>query len=185
MKPRYELYLLIVNQSEAPAPGGNLWIKGLRIYTTRTSTRRIDRRDFLRKLAVLLGSAAAADRIFNLLENKGVSAEMIPADDARLTAGMINYTGATGEVSAYFSRPKGTGKLPGVVVIHENRGLNAHIKDVTRRVALEGFLALAPDALSPKGGTPPGQDQAIAMIKELDPKATLGQLPGCGQIPGQ
>ena len=138
--------------------------------------RRIDRRDFLRKLFVLVGSAAAADSIFNLLDNKGVSAEMIPSDDARLTAGMIKYQGATGEVAAYFSRPKGTGKLPGVVVIHENRGLNAHIKDVTRRVALEGFLALAPDALSPKGGTPPGQDQAIAMIKELDPKATLGNF---------
>ena len=138
--------------------------------------RRIGRRDFLRKLFVLVGSAAAADTIFNLLENKGVSAEMIPADDARLTAEMIKYPGATGEVSAYFAKPKGNEKLPGVVVIHENRGLNDHIKDVTRRVALEGFLALAPDALSPKGGTPPVQEQAIAMIGELDPKSTLGNF---------
>jgi carboxymethylenebutenolidase len=139
-------------------------------------SRRIGRRDFLGKLAVLAGSVVAADWIFDLLENKGVRAEMIPADDARLTAEMIDYQGETGPVAAYFSRPKGNEKLPGVVVIHENRGLNAHIKDVTRRVALEGFLALAPDALSPKGGTPPVQEQAIAMIGELDPKTTRGNF---------
>jgi len=66
----------------------------------------------------------------------------------------ITYPGETGDVLAHFARPKGDLKLPGVVVIHENRGLNPHTEDVARRVALEGFLAIAPNALSPLGGTP-------------------------------
>ena len=68
---------------------------------------------------------------------------------------------------------KGTAKLPGVVVISENRGLNAHIADVARRVALEGFLALAPDALSPVGGTPEDENKAIALIGQLDQQSTI------------
>jgi carboxymethylenebutenolidase len=81
--------------------------------------------------------------------------------------------GATGEVRAYFARPKGNVKLPGVVVIHENRGLNPHIEDVTRRIALEGFQAVAPDALSPMGGTPEDFEKAIKMIGQLDGQSTM------------
>ena len=77
----------------------------------------------------------------------------------------IKYPGATGEVRAYLARPKGDEKLPGVVVIHENRGLVPHIEDVTRRVALEGFLAIAPDALSPVGGTPEDPQKARSLIR--------------------
>ena len=90
-----------------------------------------------------------------------------------LDAEHINYPGATGEVRAYFARPPGDQKLPGVVVIHENQGLAPHIEDVNRRVASEGFLAIAPDALSPLGGSPEDLDKAIALTKELDGQTTL------------
>ena len=79
----------------------------------------------------------------------------------------------TGDVRAKLARPDGDVKHPGVLVIHENRGLNTHIADVTRRVALEGFLAIAPDALSPVGGTPPDENKAIALIGKLDPRWTM------------
>ena len=134
---------------------------------------RIDRRDFMIKMAVLAGSVTVTGQLLSILENNQAHAEMIAADDARLSAEMIKYPGATGDVQAYFAKPKGDEKLPGVVVIHENRGLNDHIKDVTRRVAVEGFLAIAPDALSGAGGTPPDQPKAIEMIRGLDPKANL------------
>ena len=76
-------------------------------------------------------------------------------------------------MSGYLAHLKGDEKQPAVIVIHENRGLNPHIKDVTRRMALEGFLAFAPDALSPVGGTPPDEDRAREMIYELDSEATV------------
>ena len=84
----------------------------------------------------------------------------------------IKYPGETGEVRAYLTMPKVDAKLPGVIVIHENRGLNPHTEDVARRVALEGFLALAPDALSPLGGTPEDTDEARDLIGKLDSQAT-------------
>jgi carboxymethylenebutenolidase len=92
--------------------------------------------------------------------------------DPRLYVEDINYQGETGEVFAHFSKPKKAEKLPGVLVIHENRGLNPHIRDVTRRVALEGFLAIAPDGLSPLGGTPDDEDKARSMIRELNSQET-------------
>jgi carboxymethylenebutenolidase len=88
----------------------------------------------------------------------------------------IEYPGETGPIRAYVARPKGETQRPAVIVIHENRGLQPHIKDVTRRVAAEGFLALAPDALSPLGGTPEDEDQARSLIGELDPAATVKDM---------
>jgi carboxymethylenebutenolidase len=88
----------------------------------------------------------------------------------------IEYPGETGPVRAYLARPKGETKRPCVIVIHENRGLQPHIKDVARRVASEGFLTIAPDALSPLGGTPEDEDQARSLIGELDPTATVKDL---------
>jgi len=85
----------------------------------------------------------------------------------------VEYPGETGQVRAYLARPEGEIRRPGVIVIHENRGLQPHIKDVTRRVALEGFLAIAPDALSPVGGTPEDVDQARSLMQELDTAATI------------
>ena len=95
-------------------------------------------------------------------------AQITAKDDARLSAEFIKFPGETGEVRAYFAKPKSGAKLPGVVVIHENRGINAHIEDVTRRFALEGFLAMAPDALSPLGGTPDDPEKVPALLGQLD-----------------
>jgi carboxymethylenebutenolidase len=133
----------------------------------------LDRRELLRRLAILAGSTTAANALLLLLENKYAKAEIVPKDDPRIQADHIKYPGVTGEVRAYLARPKGDEKLPGVVVIHENRGLNPHIEDVTRRVALEGFLAIAPDALSPLGGTPEDPDKAPSLIRKLDTQATI------------
>jgi carboxymethylenebutenolidase len=86
----------------------------------------------------------------------------------------VTIEGATGAVQAYLVRPAdAAGALPGVVVIHENRGLNPHIEDVARRMALEGFVALAPDFLSPQGGTPEDEDQARELIGQLDQQQTI------------
>jgi carboxymethylenebutenolidase len=134
----------------------------------------LDRREFLKRLSVLAGGTAAANSLLASLENTYARADSVPKDDdPRLLTQDIKYQGATGEVSAVLARPKGVAKVPGVVVIHENRGLNAHIADVTRRVALEGFLALAPDALSPAGGTPKDENKAIALIGQLDQQSTI------------
>jgi len=132
----------------------------------------IDRRQFLRRLSVLAGGTVAY-ALLPLTENNNAKAEVIPKDDPRLQTENIKYLGATGEVRAYLVRPKGDGKLPGVVVIHENRGLVPHIEDVTRRVALEGFLAIAPDALTPLGGTPEDPEKAPSLIQKLDSQSTI------------
>ena len=77
-------------------------------------------------------------------------AEVVPKDYPRLHAEYVKYPGETGDVRASLARPKGDAKLPGVIVIHENRGLNPHTENVARRIALKGFLAIAPDALQPR-----------------------------------
>jgi carboxymethylenebutenolidase len=133
----------------------------------------LDRRDFMRKLTALTGSAATAAAIAPLLAANQAKAEMIAPDDARVKAEDITFPGATGEIKAYKVRPaNAAGKLPAVIVIHENRGLNAHIKDAARRLALEGFEAVAPDFLSPAGGTPADEDKAREMISALKPDET-------------
>jgi carboxymethylenebutenolidase len=133
----------------------------------------LDRREFIKKLAVLAGGTAAAIALLPLVENKYAQAQVVPKDDPRLHVENIKYPGETGDVLAHFARPKGDNKLPGVIVIHENRGLNPHTKDVARRVALEGFLAIAPDALSPLGGTPEDVNEARSLMRKLDSQATI------------
>ncbi len=134
----------------------------------------IDRREFIRKLSLLAGSAAAANLLLPLLEYNPAQAQMMVAkDDPRLLTEKVEFPGASGPVRASLARPKGSTRLSGVLVIHENRGLNPHIEDVARRLALEGFLALAPDALSPSGGTPADSDRAREMIGKLDSGETL------------
>jgi carboxymethylenebutenolidase len=132
----------------------------------------LDRREFLRRLSVLAGSTAAAIALLPLIENNNAKAEVVPKDDPRLYTDHMKYPGATGEVLAYLARPKRDEKIPGVVVIHENRGLVPHIEDVTRRVALEGFLAIAPDALTPLGGTPEDPEKAPSLMQKLDSQST-------------
>lgn len=134
----------------------------------------LDRRRFMEKLTLLAGSGAAAAAIAPMLAASGAKAAMVEEMDARLTAGDITYPGAGGEMKGYLVVPKdAAGKLPGVIVIHENRGLNPHIRDVARRLALEGFVALAPDFLSPQGGTPENEDKARDMFSTLDMGATV------------
>lgn len=107
------------------------------------------------------------------MENNDAKAQVVPKDDPRLKIEYMKYPGATGEVRAYLARPKGDGKLPGVVVIQEIYGLVPHIEDVARRIALEGFLAIAPDALSPLGGTPEDPNKARELMGKLDSRSTV------------
>ena len=121
-----------------------------------------DRRDFLKKVAGVAGVLAAAYGL------PGARAAVIPKDDPRLHTEWIQYPGKTGKVRAYLARPKEKKKLPAVIVIHENKGLQPHIQDVARRFAAEGFLAIAPDGLSPLGGTPEDVNKARSLIGKLD-----------------
>jgi carboxymethylenebutenolidase len=129
----------------------------------------LDRRVFLERLATIAGGTAAATALLPALENNYAQAAIVDPADARLAVSTITYKGATGDIKAYLATPKsGPAKRPAVIVIHENRGLNPHIEDVTRRVALEGFTALGLDLLSPLGGTPKDEDQAREMIGKTD-----------------
>ena len=122
--------------------------------------RHLDRRLFMERLTVLAGASAAA-AMLPLLRSNYALAEQVKADDPRLAASTVTYPGSTGPMKAYLARPTGSARLPAVIVIHQNRGLNAHIDDVARRVALAGYVALAPDFMSPVGGTPADDDQAL------------------------
>jgi carboxymethylenebutenolidase len=145
----------------------------IRLYDEYTHLT-LDRRDFMDKLTRLAGSGAAAAALAPLLAANQSHAAVAAEDDPRLVAETIEYPGAGATLSGYLVRPKESpAKLPAVIVIHENRGLNPHIKDVVRRTALEGFLALGPDFLSPQGGTPADEDKAREMIGTLDQAATV------------
>jgi carboxymethylenebutenolidase len=136
---------------------------------------KLDRRIFLKKLALVTGGTAAAVIFFPDLNS--VNASPAGHRKVKLLNDFITYPGATGDVRAYLSVPKGRKKMPAVMVIHENRGLTPHIMDVNRRMAGEGFLSLAPDALSPLGGTPDNDDdKARTMIGQLDREATVNNL---------
>jgi carboxymethylenebutenolidase len=135
---------------------------------------KTNRRDFVRKLAMVAGSTAAAMALMPVLEGNSLGASSADQTDPDLVTEFIKYQGETGEMRGFLARPKAGKKYPAVLVIHENRGLQPHIQDVTRRMAKEGFLALAPDALSPLGGTPENdQDKAVKMIGQLDYDKTV------------
>lgn len=127
----------------------------------------MSRRSFLDKLAALAGSTAAASALLPILQNNYALAQTVQESDPRITTETVDIPGAQG-LKGYLVKPKdAAGKLPTVIVIHENRGLNPHIKDVTRRMATEGFLALGLDYLSPMGGTPADEDKGREMIGQL------------------
>jgi len=135
---------------------------------------KIERRDFLKKISIYVGGTVAASSFLPVFETNFLQAseELFPADD--LFTENVSYQGETGEIMAYLARPKKKQKYPAVVVIHENKGLQPHIKDVNRRMAAEGFLALGPDGLSPLGGTPENnEDEARNMIQKLDYEKTV------------
>ena len=128
----------------------------------------LTRADFLKALALLAGGTA----VLPLVGTGCAGDEDQPTEGDALHTEATTYPGKTGEMCAHLARPDGDDRLPAVVVIHENRGLNAHIQDVAERLASEGFLALAPDALSPMGGTPDDEDEARSMIGDLDGEDT-------------
>ena len=131
----------------------------------------LSRIEFLRRLALLTGSTAAAMSILPLIEVNKAHAAVTSEEE--LFTERISYIGVNGEMQAYVARPKKESKYATVVVIHENRGLNAHIEDVTRRAANAGFLAIAPNALGPLGGTPENDDEARAKFQQLKPEESL------------
>lgn len=128
----------------------------------------LPRRSFLRRLAGIAGSAAAASALLPLLEPNYAWGRQVAEDDPRLETGYVEYAGG-GAVRAYCAKPSDRpGPLPGVLVIHENRGLNAHIEDVTRRAALAGYVAVAPDGLTFAGGAPEDQEAARDLFAASD-----------------
>ena len=136
----------------------------------------IGRRDFLNRLTQLAGGSATALALLPFLENNYSQAPIVPENDGRLATDRIEYDAGGTKVAGYLARLKGGAKRPAVIVIHENRGLNPHIQDVARRMAVEGFLALAPDMLSPLGGTPSDEAQASKMIGSLNAAETVSRL---------
>jgi carboxymethylenebutenolidase len=145
----------------------------IRLYDAYTH-EHLDRRRFIDRMVQVTGGTAAATAAIAMLENNYANAAIVPPEDERLTIERVTFTGRTGPVTGYLAMPAdATDPLPGIVVIHENRGLNPHIEDVARRAALEGFVAFAPDFLSPLGGTPDDEDQAREMIGQLDGAETV------------
>jgi carboxymethylenebutenolidase len=123
----------------------------------------MNRREFTDQLAVLAGGTAAATALLAQLQNNYAHAQIVPENDPRLKSETVTF----GAISGYLVRPADAMKRPAVIVIHENRGLNPHIKDVTRRIALAGFVAFGPDYLTPLGGTPTDEDKARDMFSQL------------------
>lgn len=134
----------------------------------------LSRSEFLKRLALLAGGTAAAMTILPLLEVNYAHAAVTPAVD--LFTERIKYAGVNGDMEAYVARPKPEKKYGTVIVIHENRGLNAHIEDVARRAAHAGFLAVAPNALAPIGGTPANEDEARTKFQELKAEDNLANF---------
>lgn len=136
----------------------------------------MERRDFLERLQRLAGGSVTAAALLPLLQNNYARAQTVPENDTRLATATEGYEAAGAKVSGYMARLKGAEKRPAVIVIHENRGLNPHIRDVARRLAVDGFLACAPDMLSPLGGTPADENEAVRMIGGLNAAETVTRL---------
>lgn len=136
----------------------------------------ISRRAFIDRLAEIAGSTAAALALLPLLQNDYARAATIAADDARLVTETVSYDASGTLISGYLVRLKSKGRRPAVIVVHENRGLNPHIQDIARRLALEGFLALAVDMLSPLGGTPADENKGRGMIATLKADETARRI---------
>lgn len=137
----------------------------------------LPRRTFLERLAALAGSSAAAYALLPMLENDYARAAIVAPGDARIATERAPIRLPGGEMRAYVAVPReGPAKRAGVIVIHENRGLNAHIEDVARRVALAGFTAVGVDMLHAQGGTPADEDRAREMIGKVDRRAAVADL---------
>jgi carboxymethylenebutenolidase len=140
----------------------------------RFTHSRMDRRAFMAELTRLAGGAAAASILLSSIAAQAQARPQIAPDDARLRTREIQWEARPGRVyRGYAAAPAEGRRLPVVFVVHENRGLNEHIRDVARRVALAGYSAVAPDWLSPAGGTPSDEDRAREMIGQLDMAETV------------
>lgn len=132
----------------------------------------IDRRGFLERATKYAVGGMTASMLLDVLSPRFAEAQQIAKDDKRLQASVVEFASPEGQgrMRGYLVRPAGvSGKLPGVLVVHENRGLNPHIEDIARRLALGGFMAFAPDALAPLGGYPGDEDKARELFAKLDP----------------
>jgi carboxymethylenebutenolidase len=139
----------------------------------------MSRRDFLDRAAKYAIGGFTAAAMLETLSPNFAWAQQVAKDDKRIRAEYLTYPSpqGSGTMKGYFARPaKAAGKLPGVVVIHENRGLNPYIEDVARRLAVEGYVAFAPDALTPVGGYPGNEDEARALFAKQDPKQRIEDL---------
>lgn len=141
-------------------------------YTHKPLSRDV----FLKRLAKMTGSMALALSLTPLLESNHAKAATIPEDDPELETETIGYEVNDITMYAYTAKPVNRVNMGAVMVIHENRGLNEHIKDVTRRAAKAGYLAMAPDALSESGGTPANEDEARKLFATLDAKKNLSNF---------
>lgn len=136
----------------------------------------LSRNQFMTRLVKLTGSMAMAMTALSALEVGYANAETVSEQDENLIIEGISYPGDDCIMNGYLARPDTAQKLGSVLVIHENRGLNLHIKDITRRLAKAGFMAMAPDALSPFGGTPEDTDAARAMFTKIDASKNLNNF---------
>ena len=135
----------------------------------------IDRRGFLDKAAKYAVGGMTAVGLLEALSPKFAEAQQVPKDDKRLKTEWLEYQSPQGygKMRGYFVRPaNASGKLPGILVVHENRGLNPHIEDIARRLALDNFVAFAPDALFPLGGYPGDEEKAREVFPKLDQTKT-------------
>ena len=148
--------------------------QAIRLYD-RYTHEALDRREFMAEMTKLAGSAAAAGVLLAAISADPAAAAVTSEDDDRLIIrrGLPNTD--LQKLGGYVAAPKAAAgtKIPAVIVVHENRGLNPHIEDVARRIALAGYFAVAPDFLSPLGGTPADQDAARAAIGKLDLSASV------------
>ena len=134
----------------------------------------MSRRAFFDRLVTLVGSSAAASALLPLLQCDYSKAETVAENDPRLAIDRVSYDALSTKIGGYLARAADKVKRPGIVIIHQNRGLNPHITDVARRYALEGYLAFAPDLLSVSGGTPGDDDKARELHQRSDREAMIG-----------
>lgn len=152
------------NPSEIPAEAWPLF--------DRYVHGELSRRGFLEEAARFAGGPAGAAALLAALSPDFAAAQQVKPDDGRLATRRQAFASpdGNGQVQGYLAKPaNATGALPAVLVVHENRGLNPHIEDIARRVALAGYVAYAPDALTPLGGYPGNEDDARALFQQLDP----------------
>ena len=134
----------------------------------------MNRRSFFDRLVALAGGTAAATALLPLLQNNYANAETVAPSDSNIMVGPVTFQAGTQQLSGYVAWPAIGDKFPAALVVHENRGLNPHIQDIARRLALEGFIAVAVDFLSPVGGTPEDADKARDMIGTLQESDVTG-----------